>query len=107
MHPWFIFTSTGGLFTTTGDSVNQAVAEFKRCKHPRAGEIVGVIRGAATMEIHGRTTATPVFGVVCCVAEPQTTTQAPGAQGIGFKASAAHRGGVNHPRGQIAPSRQS
>ncbi len=69
MHSWFIFTSTGGFFTSQADTITKAVAEFKRSNHPRAGEVVGVIRGAAAMEYSGSPLPTPVFGVVCCVAE--------------------------------------
>ncbi len=77
MHPWFIFTSTGGLFTTEADSITRAVAAFRQAKHPRAGEIVGVIRGAASMELYGRRVPTPVFGIVCCVAEPAVAQSQP------------------------------
>jgi hypothetical protein len=60
MHSWFIFTSTGGFFTSHADTITKAIAEFKRLKHPKAGEVVGVIRGAAAMEYYGRPLATPV-----------------------------------------------
>jgi hypothetical protein len=78
MHPWFIFTSSGGCIRVEADGITQAVAEFKRLKHPKKGEIVGVIRGAASMEYCGRAVATPVFGVICCVVEnADAATQQP------------------------------
>jgi hypothetical protein len=69
MNTWFIFTSTGGLATIKADNVSKAVASFRKIPKAKASEIVGVIRAAAQMERYGAPAATPVFGVICCVAE--------------------------------------
>lgn len=69
MSKWFIFTSRGGVIVMEGDTITKAVSAFKRLKHRDAGEILGVIKAGATMETYGRPMATPVFGVICCVAD--------------------------------------
>jgi len=74
MNPWFIFTSTGAVYTTYAVGITQAVAGFKRLKHPRAGEIVGVIKGNAQIMQFGTPMPTAVFGVICCMAETPTAT---------------------------------
>lgn len=69
MTKWFIFTSRGALSIMEGETITKAVAAFRRLKHPDPGEIVGVIKSGAAMECCGEAKATPIFGVVCCVAE--------------------------------------
>lgn len=73
MHQWFIFTSTGGLTVVLADTISKAVAEFRRAKHTKGADVVGVIRAAATMEAYGGVHPTPVFGVICCVGESSGT----------------------------------
>lgn len=64
-----MFTSRGAFSIVEGETITKAVAAFRRNKHPQAGEIVGVIKAGAAMEHCGQAKATPIFGVVCCVAE--------------------------------------
>lgn len=67
MHPWFIFTTTGLCARLEADSVTKAVSGFRKLRHPNAGDVVGVIRGSAAMQMGAHVVPTSVFGVICCI----------------------------------------
>ena len=66
---WFIFTRHGGCFGVPADGITKAVSAWRKAGHKNAGDIVGVIRGAAQVETFERTIPAHCFGVIVCVQE--------------------------------------
>jgi hypothetical protein len=85
MYKFFIFTNTPNYstacFIAEGDNVTKAISAFKKMKHPRAGEIVGVIKAASEFYAYGRGQPTHVLGVVCAFAEMPSTPAAAATTG--------------------------
>ena len=78
MNKWFIFTSRGGMAVVESEDLTRAIAIFRKRKPKNSGEIVGVIKAAAAMDYQGRPMPSPVFGVICCVADASTQPSSPG-----------------------------
>jgi hypothetical protein len=81
---WFIFTDSGQGYMVHAERITQAVATWRKARHPSAGRVVAVIKGAAEARMIGQVVPSPCFGVIVCVQKPANgrgDTQTPAGVG--------------------------